>query len=118
MAEKAGGNAAAAKRRAEQRRREEQKPPEPVTEEILVEQTTKGHLKKLKIGDPITIANAADPSDPPKIVVARAGKQIGELPQSKLAEYLEYITQRRRMYAKVLKLDASCNYLLIEVTVR
>ena len=95
----------------------DEKKPEPVEEEILVERTIKKDLDKLEIGDPVTIASVAKPGEAAEMIVARSGRRIGELPESKRAEYAEYMAEKRRIWAKVIELEPAENRLLIEVRV-
>lgn len=95
-----------------------QKKPEEVTERILVARAVKKDLLALNLGDPLTIANLAKPEEPPRMIVARLGKQIGEMPESKGQEYADYLTQHRHIWAKVLEVEPNKNYLLIEATVK
>jgi len=101
--------------RAATRKVKETKEPKPITDEIVVEATEKGALQKLKENDPVTLAILED--EPLKVIVARAGRRIGELPKSKQPTYSDYMADKRSIWAKVLAVDAQSNYLVIQTTV-
>ncbi|MEW6355597.1 MAG: hypothetical protein AB1696_04670 [Planctomycetota bacterium] len=90
----------------------------PVVEEIAVERVVPEELSKLKVGDPVTIANIAEPGRAPRMVVARGGTQVGELPVAKWMDYAEYLVENRQIWAKVKEVEPASSYLIIEATVK
>ncbi|NOZ20047.1 MAG: hypothetical protein GXP25_03055 [Planctomycetes bacterium] len=117
------------KRRAERRELSARRPPrtlrpkkeeeaKPTVEEIVVAKPVQEELGKLKVGDPVTIANIAEPGRAPHMIVARGGAQIGELPVSKWMDYAEHIVEKRQIWAKVVEVEPASSYLVIETTVR
>jgi len=91
---------------------------QPGPKEILVARPVAEELGKLQVGDPVTITNLAEPGRPPRMIVARRGRQIGELPTSQWMTYAEYSAEKRQIWAKVKAVDAAGGHLLIEVTVK
>jgi len=115
---KAMGITAAARRAARKAAASRKDKPPVITGQVVVEQPVKEQLDKLKVGDPVSIVNMPGKDGAPRMVVARMSNRIGKLPAAESERYAGYISDHRRIWARVLEVRPDEAYLLIEATVR